>query len=154
VLKQYWSHLDNASQQRLIAAVVVIGLLFCWQFVWQPLQRHHAAVANELAQRQQLLIWMQETQKTIADVGVTAQGVSVDDLQQVVGRLAQEQRIKVSRIQRMSDGRAMLQLEQCDFSRVISLLNQLNTRAISLETISIHRTESDGKVNVRMVLSN
>lgn len=154
MLKQYWSHLDNASQQRLIAAVVVIGLLFCWQFVWQPLQRHHAAVANELAQRQQLLIWMQEAQKTIADVGVTAQGVSVDDLQQVVGRLAQEQRIKVSRIQRMSDGRAMLQLEQCDFSRVISLLNQLNTRAISLETISIHRTESDGKVNVRMVLSN
>lgn len=154
MLKQQWQQLDDTARLRLKGAVVVIGLLLGWLLIWQPLQAQHDKIRQEVRQQAELLTWMHNAAQTLRRYPASSatDAANGGGLQQYISQYAQQHSIRITRIQTLPDGRVQLNLDQCQFNTLLDFLNQLHSRHISVQQISVNRGPEPGIVTAHMTL--
>lgn len=129
-LREYWQSLSQREKGLLLTGLAVLGLVFYWQFLYQPLTR---AVASA-EQRNQAMItqwqWMQQQLPLVknnpARAPTTIRDPSVPFMTWLDEQLASAQlQTYVKRLEPVDDNRVTLWLEQVPFEPLMRWLQAL-----------------------------
>ena len=133
----------------LISAVVVVVTLFYFAIL-SPLNQSIAQQQNKLTSQTALLAWVEESAVRAQQLRLT-QGTSVTftgSLPQAVSSTSQQHNIAVSRMQPQGD-ELQVWIDDADFNALLSWLNALERRGITVIQVDIAEADKPGNVKVR-----
>jgi general secretion pathway protein M len=157
-MMDYWHSLDARQQRVLMAAAVILSVVFVYVWIWEPLVETRAAERERVAQQQALLDWLD------ALVPVTEQlqrgGSRPDSLgdRSLLGLADETARAAglagaLTRIEPAGERQVRVWLDGADFVATMGWLETLSrSQPIQVGQLQVDRARSRGQVNVRVTL--
>jgi len=149
-LKGTFLQLSHREQRLvIISAILVLVVIFYWG-IWSPLstsiEKDQAAVKNQT----ELLNWVQKNANRAVQLrssGINKASFS-GSLPQEVNQTAKRMKIAISRMQPQGD-ELQVWIEQAPFNDVLSWLQSLEKKGVSILDIDIAESDSLGQVKIR-----
>ena len=149
-LKGTFLQLSHREQRLvIISAILVLVVIFYWG-IWSPLstsiEKDQAAVKNQT----ELLNWVQKNANRAVQLrssGINKASFS-GSLPQEVNQTANRMKIAISRMQPQGD-ELQVWIEQAPFNDVLSWLQSLEKKGVSILDIDIAESDSLGQVKIR-----
>lgn len=148
-LKTYFTQLSEREQRLvLLSAVLLIVALFYW-LVWSPLSQAVEKGQNAVVSQQELLVWVQKNANRAKQLQGTVKpnakltGSLAQEVNQSAGRL----NIAIARMQPQGD-EIQIWIDQVPFNDLLSWLQGLESKGVSILDLSVAETNSPGQVKV------
>jgi len=153
-ISQQWARYERLSdrEQWLVigTGIVVMTALFVF-VIWEPLHSARAKVVREyaIAKQMQQTLSRYRASNTQNSVPASAQ----QSLLAIVNETTETRQIQLKRVEPKSNQSLRVWVEQVSFNQIIAWIAQLQKQhGITVETISIDRTDQAGYVNLALVL--
>ncbi|WP_395338684.1 type II secretion system protein GspM [Ningiella sp. W23] len=148
-LKQWFSQLTDRERILVLAAGGVSAVVIFYFAIWSPLntgiEKQRAALKNE----QQLLTWVNEQSARVQLLKGSAQNNRFNgSLTQLVNQTTRAANISVSRLQ-PQDEELNVWIDSVSFNALMSWLEDLEKRGVSIVQSDFSETDEDGLVQVR-----
>lgn len=152
-----WLALRSARERTmlLIGALLVLVTVF-YLSIWQPLVGEHARLTEDVIKDREELAWMRIA--AVEARKLTTRTTPSSDSRSLLARTTAELRndkIATSRVQPEGDDRLRVRLEQVAFTRLLTVLDRLQSRyGIAVSESAIEPVSgSPGLVNVQLLLA-
>jgi type II secretory pathway component PulM len=138
-LKEWWSNLAIREQQALVTGALVLGVLVIYQVIWSPMVDHVAFLRHQIQTKENLLAWMQTTDKQIQQMqGRSQRGekplspvVALSFLQKQIHQARLESQL--SELRQVSADSLEMHFQKVEFVKFIRLL----ARVVSEQRLAI-----------------
>jgi general secretion pathway protein M len=158
-MKAWFQQLEARQRLVLIGAAVILLALVLFVQVWEPLQQASDQERARIAQQQALLDWLvavtpmaqQLQQQRIAQRRDNEQSLLVlaDQSARAAGLAS-----SLTRIEPAGQAQVRVWLDNADFLSTMGWLQQLSSRhPIDVNQMTVDRAAAEGRVNVRVTLS-
>ncbi|MBK8971621.1 MAG: type II secretion system protein M [Hahellaceae bacterium] len=150
------SHRDQLAVKALAAAVAVFLL---YAMVWQPAADFRNQSKKQAESAYDDLKWMRENEGLARQLGGGSGGNKItltegQSLLSVVSASARTQNIELQRFEPKGDDKMNIWLDKVEFNRMMLWLENLNkTTGVSVEQISVDKTNEPGIVTARLSLT-
>lgn len=155
-MKARWNALSSRERALVSIGGAVLLAVALWIGVWEPLDRHRDALAEQAAARQALADWLAGLEQRLpaerptrdaATLGGRSPLAVVDQSARTAGLAAALQRIEPG-----SPGEVRVTLERAEFPAMMQWLDRLvDERPFQVVSLRADRVES-GRVDARVVL--
>jgi len=154
--QQWWQSLVYRERMIVSALAFLVIVLLCKALIWNPLYQGRDNALNSVNAQESLLIWMQ-TQAHLAEQlrgKSSTKQYNGQSLSQRINGSAKQSKITIHRFQTAGDKSVQVWFEDTAFSTLLFWLEQVQSQyGIQLENIAISETAKQGRVNVRMRLT-
>lgn len=151
MIKEYLDDLSTSERYRLLIAFIFIMSLVLYLFVWSPLYERNESLKQTLTQKQQLLLWMEESAAIVSADNKPEEISDLATLQRLISSRARYHEISLSRLQTLASGKIQLQIEQVSFNKLLDFVDFLTAEGASLEQVTIKRGNVAGAVSAGLV---
>lgn len=149
-MKIWWQQL-NSREQRLVAAMGLVGLIFVfYSAIWQPLNNSISEASGKLARQQQLLGWVQENTALYQQAKLAGGKTNFSgSISSVANRSAKNYKLIITRMQPQGD-ELQVWIESTPFTQLLFWLEYLaNNEGLQVKAIDLTQGDSVGEVKVR-----
>lgn len=155
-MMQYWQNLQARDQRTLIIGGVAVTLLLIYSLVIDPFAQEVERLEKSVAADRELLAWMEQSAKQVKQLRGSAKepARSNQSLLSLVDASAKQGGLGKALKQVKPEGTGVrLRLEEASFDELAKWLGRLGTeQGVNVTTLTLNRTETEGKVNVTVVL--
>lgn len=159
-MKERWNNLTLREKQTLSLGVLVIGILIIYLLVLSPLNNKVNTMRDQIHHNQDLLAWMQQTDKQIQDLAKTAQPTPTVHATGSLLSIVQKQINRtplVSSLKQLHQGEndsVQMSFQQVDFDQLMAWLIQLSQQGLIVSQMSVTPSAAPGIVATDLVLKN
>jgi len=149
-MKAWWQQL-NSREQRLVAAMAVVFMVFIfYSAIWQPINKSLAEANSKLIRQQALLTWVQENTKLYQQAKQTAGKTKFSgSISSVANRSAKTYKLTITRMQPQGDD-LQVWIDSTSFTQLLFWLEHLaNNEGLQVKAIDLTPGDKAGEVNVR-----
>lgn len=151
-----WQALQQRERVLLSSLTGLVLLTFLWLGVWQPLHERVAQAEQRLVSQQNYQHWF-ERQALLIYQGQTAaenkqkgqQGpLAANELSAFLNTVTSELKLEITRIQPQNDAQVLV-FNEASFDAVLTLLERLASRGVTIEYLDVSEITTPGVVRVR-----
>lgn len=155
MLKARYQRLNDREKLTLWLGSLVVLLLVFYLLLWRPLTLEREHLSQQVEAKQALAEWMQNAalEAKRLQKGESVATAKKVPLQQLISNRASAQGIKLERMQSRSDAQAQLWLDNTDFNRILSFLNQLGGDGVQVEKASLRAAKTPGRVDAQFTFA-
>lgn len=149
-MKAWWQQL-NSREQRLVAAMAVVFMVFIfYSAIWQPINKSLAEANSKLIRQQALLTWVQENTNLYQQAKQTAGKTKFSgSISSVANRSAKTYKLTITRMQPQGDD-LQVWIDSTSFTQLLFWLEHLaNNEGLQVKAIDLTPGDKAGEVNVR-----
>ncbi|WP_027858762.1 type II secretion system protein GspM [Marinobacterium jannaschii] len=152
-MKHWFLTLPRREQRLLlIAAPLVLMLLFWWLLI-SPQQQQQQRLTQQIDAKGRTLEWMQAAAVQVKQLRKQAPGAQRgQNLRQLATRLAKQQKITVSRVQPLSDGRISLWAENIRYEDSLRFFDRLAKQGVQVVQTQLTAQSTAGYINLYLTL--
>lgn len=158
-IKQYWQQLNSRERIMLGVAGVVIGIMFLYLVILEPIMNDAKRLEAQLAEQQKLLSWMEDAASEAKSLSRSGGkkikvGNGGQSLLGVIDRTAKAGQLgdSMKRVEPDGSNRVRVWLEQASFDDTMRWLEKLQKDySMDIDSVVIDKEEAPGRVNVRLV---
>lgn len=157
-LKTWFQGLEPRERWMVSVCGVLVGATVLYLLVIEPYLTHRQQLTSEVAQKRELLAWMQDAKaeiRALESQGRETSAGSGESLFSVVDRTAKEAGLGNSLRQITPDGDSAVRvrLDTARFDYMLQWLGQLEqAHGVSVTRVTFDRTSESGRVNVSLTL--
>jgi len=152
-MKHWFLTLPRREQRLLLIATPLILMLLFWYLLISPQQAQQAQLQQQIEAKGRTLEWMQAAAHQVKQLQKQAPSRSANqNLRQLATRLAKQQRITVSRVQPLSDGRISLWAENIRYEDSLRYFDQLAKQGVQVVQTQLSAQSSLGYINLYLTL--
>lgn len=156
-LEQRWQSLAPRERKMLAVCAIVVGLLFLYYVIIQPLSNKVTQLQQDVQTQTELLAWMQprvqrlqaQTQKTPARQLTTSQLLQMLNTSLKRTDFANN----LQEVSQTQDGGVQITLQKVPFDKLVTwLVQQQKANHVEVSRMSAQRTDSIGLANVVLAI--
>ena len=148
-MQAQWQQLEERDKKLILMLAVTLIIAGVYWFVWQPLQEQIANTSRQIKVQENTLADVKVIGQKIVALQGNARAASGGDLNQLVNRSAQRNKIKISRMQAKADS-LQLWVDNIAFDRFLDWLEELEFQhGIKVENLDISTGDNSGMIKVR-----
>jgi len=158
-MKEWLAALAPRERFLVYLAAVVVGIALIYMLLFQPLYARYDRRADSVARQQETVQWMQQSAATIRQLRSTnpgtGQGLEGRSLLSVTDSAARTARLgpALKRVEPEGSDAVRVWLDGATFDELVGWLDVMSSRyGADVDTISLERAESAGRVNARLTL--
>lgn len=141
--------------QRIVQAIAALLLaVLLYSLIWRPLHNWREANADRYAENVQLLQWLHANEAQARQSSALGAGAGRgQSLLAVVGDVARELGLTLSRFQPEGEGGVSVVLQNEEFDKVLRLVDRLEARhGLTVRQFSFDKQTTPGRVTARLVV--
>ena len=158
-IKQYWQQLAARERLMLGIAGVVIGVMFLYLVVLEPIMNDAKRLEKQLVEQHRLLNWMEDAAKEAKSLSARGGkkiqvGSGGQSLLGVIDRTAKAGNLgdAMKRVEPDGSSRVRVWLERASFDDTVRWLERLEKDySLDIDSVVVDKEEAPGRVNVRLV---
>lgn len=149
LLEKYRS-LSERERRLVIVAGISLVITLCYVLVWSPLQSSISANQKGIANKQELLVWVEQNANKAIQLKQSAGGNRNfnGSLPQAVNQTAARNSIDITRMQPQKD-EIQVWVDRASFDNVLSWLQQMEQMGISIAEADIAESDDPGIIKIR-----
>ncbi len=157
-MKDRFMSLSERERRTLIIAAVILGLLMVYALIWKPINASAERWAQLAQQREEFVVWMKKAVQEAKQLRQQAGSPNVGRAQSLLALVDQTARRSqlgpaMKRVEPKGSGEVRVRLENASFDDVMKWLTQLQrTSAVSIDSISIDKEDSPGRISATLTL--
>ncbi len=152
-MKHWFLTLPRREQRLLLIATPLILMLLFWWLLISPMQSQQQQLQQQIDAKGRTLEWMQAAATQVKQLRMQAPGrASNQNLRQLATRLAKQQKITVSRVQPLSDGRISLWAENIRYEDSLRFFDQLAKQGVQVVQTQLTVQSATGYINIYLTL--
>lgn len=156
-MKAWWDTLSTRERGLLAGGVALTLLLLFYLLVWEPFQTSNRRLRQSVAEQRADLAWMRQAAQEVKRLrGIAgAQPTDGRSLLTLVDQTARAAGLgnTLKRVAPQGDDKLSAQLDAVEFDKLIPWLGALEQDyRITINSLSVDRTDIPGQVNARLVL--
>ncbi|WP_071870466.1 type II secretion system protein M [Atopomonas hussainii] len=152
-LAQRWQALPARDRFALAALSGFLLLVCVYVLAWLPVQRYMHSASEDFQRQRTLHALISQNAPQLQGRSVASPVVlAADELQGLLTASAQQQGLRLQRLDVQQPGWIEVQLEAVTVTALLAWLGQLQARGVVVEEVNLTRTEP-GKADARLALS-
>lgn len=159
-MKEWWNNLALREKQMVTLGAFVIGIIALYVLLWSPIDTKVSTLRSQMVRNQELLSWMQDTDKQIQSYEKNSQlkpvrstGSLLSIIQKQINRTAFV--TALSQLHQVENDSVQLTFQKVDFDKLISWLIPLTQQqGIVITQMLVTPSGTPGFVNVDLVLKS
>jgi general secretion pathway protein M len=155
MIKNYWENLALREKQTAILGIICSVFFLCYEIIWAPLSNRVSTLRQSITHKQQLLAWMQETDKNITQLQQTHPMAvrKTDSLLSTIQTQLNNSSFtnNISRLQQIENDSVQLHLQNISFDNLMTWLINLNSQGVSIQQIDIVANPTPGIVESDLI---
>lgn len=159
-MKEWWNNLALREKQMLTLGAFVIGILAVYVLLWSPIDNKVSTLRSQMVRNQELLSWMQDTDKQIQTYEKSSQqkpvrntGSLLSIIQKQINRTAFV--TALSQLHQVENDSVQLTFQKVDFDKLISWLIPLTQQqGIVITQMVATPSGTPGLVNIDLILKS
>lgn len=159
-MKEWWLNLSLREKQTVSIGAIALLILLIYAFIWSPLDGNVSAMRKQIQRNEELLAWMQATDKQIQALENHTQkstSHSSGSLLSMVQNQINESPLatQLSQLRQSESDSVQLSFKQVDFDKLITWLTEsLHSGGIVVSQITVTPSESPGIVSAELILKS
>ncbi|MBQ0797914.1 MAG: type II secretion system protein M [Porticoccaceae bacterium] len=153
-LSKHYNELSGKDKRALNILTAVMLPLFIYFALIQPSREFYSSNKSLYQENKELIAWINLNKGNVASAKTGAQARTQDEaIIQTVSKSAEENNIKLSRLQPEGKTKVRIWINDGDFSDLIKWLSDLSQNTgVNISSISIDDTGNPGKVDIQSLL--
>lgn len=151
-----WQALQQRERVLLSALAGLVLVTFLWLGVWQPLHQVVAQAQQGLESQQNYQRWFERQAQLIYQGQAAAENkqkgqlgpLAANELSAFLNTVTTELKLEITRIQPQNDAQVLV-FNEASFDAVLTLLERLASRGVTIEYLDVSETTTPGVVRVR-----
>ena len=157
-MKQWFEQLSQQERYMLIAAAAGLVLLLLYLLAIRPLVQSNSELRNEIADKQDALLWMQSASQEIRSLQSTRRTTPKADSRTLIARVnsvLRQKSITPAAIKPEGEKRLRMTLEAVSFTTLMERLDLLQSQyGVRVMQATIDpASDQSGRVNARLTLA-
>ena len=156
-LQGYYQQLSPRERTMVLWGGVAVGLIMFYSIIWYPIINYRDSMAQAVTDQQETLTWMRQSAAEVRQLGGARGSASGESIMSVVDRTARLNKLadSLKRVEPEGENRVRAFLEQAAFDDMVTWLEHLqNENHIRVESLSVDKESTPGRVSARLVLES
>jgi len=157
-LLQKWSSLESRERSMILYGLFFILFAVLYFYVWQPYNLSINNLQEEIIQKEDDLLWLEEMAlqiKQVQSIEKTTRGSFSGSLINIVDKSIKQKKLNkhVSLLENSSNNKIAIQFNKITFKELIIFIAYIKQRyGILIDSISVKKSTDNARVNSRVIL--